>query len=427
MERLDYSKITNKYTAAEFMELTEVLMAFDTYCNSKGMSKPTHQDFWSFLKQSCDRDGVKKYLRLNFIAKYDDSGIIHSTIKDLAIPLSLNNSDIPAFCDFSGIIPHLDDLYTSQDLKRIVEQKNTKSMLINGADDLESIYDDEETFSTMFNAIDDLFGGGIEFGTVMIMSGDNGSGKSTLANQVFINNAIAQADKQYKPCLFSGELTHKMVRKWVSQTFASEEHLEEYREGLFRAKREAMPYIKELMKNFLIMDLENNYSIATIVAQMNKALEFGSKIFVIDNLLMIEDYEKDYLQKQKNIVKTLKDFAKKHNVIVVLVAHNNKPTKGVTYRASKHDISGSSNITNLADYVVIIDRKPDVGDFTNLSVFSLLKNRPVGKTGEIGLHLNRKKRRYGTLKVQFNNEINNYEFSFNTLSTSIINYPYYRK
>ena len=370
---------------------------------------------------------TNKMLLMNFIVKYSDYKLVPKELKDFAIALNVNNNDIEYFCNYTTILSHLEDKYTKDDIKRIIEFSQTKNNIISGSDDILSIYNEKPLFSTGFNKIDELFGGGMEFGTVTVLSGDNGSGKSNLAHQIFINNAVKQHNTHnYYPCLFSGELNKRMIQEWIAQTFTNESDLECYKNVYYRPKREIiMSKIAPLMEKFCMMDLDLNYSITTILSQMQIAYLKGSKIFIIDNLLMIEDVERDVLQKQKNIVKTLKDFAKKNDVIVVLLAHNSKPPKGSGYKPSKHDISGSANITNLVDYVLILDRKYDIEGLPNVAVLSLLKNRPTGQTGDIGLYFNPRIRRYTTLNVIFDKETHEYNFDTTTLNTKRFMDTYY--
>ena len=112
-------------------------------------------------------------------------------------------------------------------------------------------------------------------------------------------------------------------------------------------------------------------------------------------------------------------------MIVVLVAHNNKPPRGVSQKANKNDISGSANISDLADYVFMLERREDVEKVKNLAVLSLVKNRPYGFTGEVGLSYVPNRRRYLTLSVSFNKDTGKYNFKPDTLSRGKLFDSYY--
>ena len=104
------------------------------------------------------------------------------------------------------------------------------------------------------------------------------------------------------------------------------------------------------------------------------ATRLGVKVFVIDNLMVIESNVKEELKAQSEVVKKLKNFAKKYNCIVHLVAH---PRKSMNEEITKDDVAGTANITNLADYVTTIERnfKEDREYDAKLSI---LKNRHTG-------------------------------------------------
>ena len=73
-------------------------------------------------------------------------------------------------------------------------------------------------------------------------------------------------------------------------------------------------------------------------------------------------------------MKKLKNFAKKYNALVHLVAH---PRKSMNDEIEKDDVAGSANITNLADYVTTISRaKDDVVEYD--AILKILKNRHTG-------------------------------------------------
>ena len=112
------------------------------------------------------------------------------------------------------------------------------------------------------------------------------------------------------------------------------------------------------------------------------AKRFGVKVFCIDNLMVIEEDLVDEYKMQTSIVKKLKNFAKKYNCMVHLVAH---PRKSQNADVNKDDVAGSANITNLADYVTSIERKFNEDGTDDITKLSILKNRHTGKNVSIEL------------------------------------------
>jgi hypothetical protein len=87
---------------------------------------------------------------------------------------------------------------------------------------------------------------------------------------------------------------------------------------------------------------------------MELLLKAGVKVFALDNLfsLDIDILEGDKNNKQRNLILQIKDFAKKNQVHIILVAHPRK----VTTFLRKNDISGSSDLQNAVDKIFIIHR-----------------------------------------------------------------------
>ena len=83
-------------------------------------------------------------------------------------------------------------------------------------------------------------------------------------------------------------------------------------------------------------------------------IQVGVKIFVLDNLfsLDIDILEGDRNNKQKELILQIKEFAKKNQVHIILVAH---PRKTISF-LRKNDISGTSDLQNAVDKIFIIHR-----------------------------------------------------------------------
>ena len=217
---------------------------------------------------------------------------------------------------------------------------------------------------------------GMVFGSLNILSGRNGAGKSTILNQIYLGEAIRQG---YKCFLFSGELVAGNVKEWLIRTLANEEDLVTYTsKNNMNYKRVSIESRKKIVNNIkdkIYLYDNDDYNIDFILTKMKQlATRLGVKVFVIDNLMVIESNVKEELKAQSEVVKKLKNFAKKYNCIVHLVAH---PRKSMNEEITKDDVAGTANITNLADYVTTIERnfKEDREYDAKLSI---LKNRHTG-------------------------------------------------
>ena len=194
----------------------------------------------------------------------------------------------------------------------------------------------------------------LTFGTLNIITGKSGEGKSLFVNQVAICQAVQQG---YDVFVFSGELPAPILRNWVETNMIGREYIT-MKDGHVRVFN---PEQRKLMQNWyagkvLVYDDDYNTTATALLNKMEElARKCGTKVFLIDNLMMIdlECNEEGRLQAEKEFVNKLIFFAKKYNVLVFLVAH---PRKTGEIRVTKEDIAGSGNIVNLAHMVFSVHR-----------------------------------------------------------------------
>ena len=280
-------------------------------------------------------------------------------------------------CEVANDINELLHKYGKLAVLKQIEKASTP--VLEGVATLDMIEDfdvhEAETVKTGIDYIDEKLIGMV-FGSLNILSGRNGSGKSTILNQIYIAEAIKQG---YKTFLFSGELVGGNVKYWLLQTLANEEQFAEYtaKDGHKYKKvtiQSKEKIVNDMKDRFFLYD-SDDYRIEAIIEKMTiLAKRYGVRVFVIDNLMTVESSLKDKYEAETDIVKKLKNFAKKYNSIVHLVAH---PRKSMNDEIEKDDVAGSANITNLADYVTTISRaKDDVVEYD--AILKILKNRHTG-------------------------------------------------
>ena len=296
-------------------------------------------------------------------------------------------------CEIANDINELLHKYGKMAILKQIEKATTPTL--EGVATLDMIEDfdvhEAETLKTGIDDIDtDLIG--MVFGSLNVLSGRNGSGKSTILNQIYIAEAINQG---YKTFLFSGELIGGNIKYWLLQTLANEEQFAEYtakdghkyKKVTIQAKEKIVQDVKD---RFFLYD-SDDYRIEAIIEKMTiLAKRYGVRVFIIDNLMTLESSLKDKYEAETDTVKKLKNFAKKYNAIVHLVAH---PRKSMNENISKDDVSGSANITNLADYVTVIERNFDKDKEYDASL-NILKNRHTGVNVEMKLKFNIERKRF---------------------------------
>ena len=288
-----------------------------------------------------------------------------------------NNSVKIVRCEVANDINELLHKYGKLAVLKQIEKASTP--VLEGVATLDMIEDfdvhEAETLKTGIEYIDDKLIGMV-FGSLNVLSGRNGSGKSTILNQIYIAEAIAQG---YKTFLFSGELIGGNVKYWLLQTLANEDQFAEYtakdghkyKKVTIQAKEKI---INDMKDRFFLYD-SDDYRIEAIIEKMTiLAKRYGVRVFVIDNLMTIESSLKDKYEAETDVVKKLKNFAKKYNALVHLVAH---PRKSMNDEIEKDDVAGSANITNLADYVTTISRAKDE-EVEYDAILKILKNRHTG-------------------------------------------------
>lgn len=296
-------------------------------------------------------------------------------------------------CEIANDINELLHKYGKMAILKQIEKATTPTL--EGVATLDMIEDfdvhEAETLKTGIDYIDDKLVGMV-FGSLNVLSGRNGSGKSTILNQIYIAEAINQG---YKTFLFSGELIGGNVKYWLLQTLANEEQFAEYtakdghkyKKVTIQAKEKIVQDVKD---RFFLYD-SDDYRIEAIIEKMTiLAKRYGVRVFIIDNLMTLESSLKDKYEAETDTVKKLKNFAKKYNAIVHLVAH---PRKSMNENISKDDVSGSANITNLADYVTVIERNFDKDKEYDASL-NILKNRHTGVNVEMKLKFNIERKRF---------------------------------
>jgi twinkle protein len=186
-------------------------------------------------------------------------------------------------------------------------------------------------------------------GQTSVWTGLNGSGKSTLLGQLLIE----AVDNGFGVCAFSGELPNPLFRYWIELQMAGPFHLSKKYDELLESDRAfvdsqtATKIRAWYYDKFFLYDSMSAIDTESVMRVFsNAARRHDCKIFLIDNLMMmINGSDDDYYRKQSEFMKTVSEFAKKYDVHIHIVAHPRK-TNG---RVTKMDISGSGNISNLAD------------------------------------------------------------------------------
>ena len=294
----------------------------------------------------------------------------------------------------------------------IFSEKGTVDDLILDASEIDLI-DDRDGLKTGFKNLDKVLNG-LKFGTLTILTGEPSSGKSTLLNQIIAEN-ISSGNKAF---IYSGELTGSNVLRWFIDTVANVNDLQEYKSmggTYYSANNHGQYAIKEWIKDRLFIFNENK---SPSISNIGMTIEYlarvkNVKLFIIDNLMMIDRGQFEEFEKQKELAKILKNLAKKYKISVILVAHPRKKQNNLSLKNTKesyhmHDVSGASEVVNLTDYEILISR--DIGEDKNGNKYDttkiiVLKNRITGKQrAKFDINFDVMRRRFWTDKDELNKD-----------------------
>lgn len=252
------------------------------------------------------------------------------------------------------------------------------------------------------NSLDKVIGG-LYFGNLVILSGARGEGKSTFASQL-AGFAVNQGLNVF---FYSGELIDYQWKLWFKLQIAgadgiSLQHNPVTGESEPLIKQSEGEQIENWYKNkvFLFDNASVDDEETGLIKTMEECIcQYDCRFLVIDNLMSAisdDNLNADLNRQQTKFIKTLEIIAKKYGVIIVVVAHLRKGTKGTT---DNDNVSGSGNITNACDLNLQFGIPADMkADETQDRTVKVLKNRWSGKLNFDGILLHYEpmtKRLYG--------------------------------
>ncbi len=294
---------------------------------------------------------------------------------------------------------------------------------------VESVVDFSDIKEVDLDEIDGLYTGIKDFdiemmrlfyGTFNIVTGVNGAGKSS-----FLSQLVCQCMEQGRDAwLYSKELPNYMSKNWINYILAGARNVESFTtiKGAvyYKVKQEAKSAIDEFYKGrlYIYKDGFENSVEAIEQSMEDSARKFGCKLFIIDNLTAINlgAGGDDKWEKQVDLVNYLIDFAKKYNVVVILVIH---PKKIETMRRlQKFDVAGFGSIVDLAHRLISLyrvtpqDKKGEpkrngIGFYKEPIkydvILDVLKDRLRGRENlSIGLYYDKPSRRFYTTPEEYN-------------------------
>ena len=248
-----------------------------------------------------------------------------------------------------------------------------------------------ESISTGLAGLDEKLGG-FYFGQLIVLTGERGHGKSTLGSQ-FLTRAI---DQNMPTFCYSGELPDFYFQDWFDRQCAGPDYINpKMTERGFKEYIVNGDLIDQIHRwydeLFYIYDnsiveadgAENETVLQTVESAIR---QYGCRVLMIDNLMtaISDDLRSDLYRQQSAFVRRLAEMAKQYHAIIILVVH---PRKKQLQKFDNDDVSGSSNITNLADVVLNYVKAKDNEESEADSWVQITKNRFGGITDYSGIPL----------------------------------------
>ena len=274
--------------------------------------------------------------------KYSQESIIKFYKEDILNELNekLKNKKID-YSEYMKKVKKLDEIKISEDSNTILSIKeiNLKE-------------EDEERVLSNLLKLDERIKG-FALGQLSVWSGSNASAKSTYLNQI----AIESINQGYNVAIYSGELIASKLLKWIIMQCSGKRNMEYYKKKdyWYVPDEKKSKIINWLDKKLFIYNNESGNKAGNIINSIKKCIKTNNvKVVIIDNLMSmnLSDYGDNKYDTQSYFVQSLSALAKECNVHIHFVCHPRK----VTSFLRKIDISGSADLTNIADNVFIMHR-----------------------------------------------------------------------
>ena len=195
---------------------------------------------------------------------------------------------------------------------------------------------------------------GLFAGELTVMSGLNASGKTSWLDCLALN-VIQQG---FKVGIWSGEMQDWRFQGWINQIAAGKTYVKKKQgyENLYYVPSSYSERIEGWLDNKLF--LYNNAYGARWQQLFNDIKELVEEqkvqLIILDNLaaLSISDYDGEKYSRQTKFILDVKDYAKQKNIHIILVCHPRKEN----FFLRKESISGTADLTNIADNVFLLHR-----------------------------------------------------------------------
>lgn len=195
---------------------------------------------------------------------------------------------------------------------------------------------------------------GLFAGELSVLSGLNSSGKTSWLDCLALN--VIQ--KGYKVGIWSGEMQDWRFQGWITQMAAGKNYTKKKSgyDSFYYVPSTYAEKINGWLDDKLFL-YNNSYGARwqQLFSDIKELVETkGVHMIILDNLaaLNIDGYDGERYAKQTQFILELKDYAKEKNIHILLVCHPRKEN----FFLRKESISGTADLTNIADNVFLLHR-----------------------------------------------------------------------
>lgn len=238
--------------------------------------------------------------------------------------------------------------------------------------------------STGIKSLDRLIEGVFE-SQLIVVTGKRGQGKSTFASWL-LSNALNQDRNIFA---YSGELPDYHFRNWLDLQIAGKQNINttknEWNDFIYSLNDDAAKKLTDYYSGRAY--IYDNSAVTqgrlqdVLLGSIRYAAEhLNCRVVLVDNIMTAVDMlDNDAYAVQSGFVKSLKALCAELKISIILVAHPRKTEQGKALM--NDDVSGTADITNLADIVLAYSRldekESENGKYH--SAISVTKNRLTGK------------------------------------------------
>ena len=273
-------------------------------------------------------------------------------------------------------------LAEQMEIEKSLKCETQKSFVDSVSEWYQNLFKKNTSIKTGFSNID-FVTGGLQRGACYVISARTGDGKTDFA----LNIAIKMC-KECNVTYFSMEMSRDQL---MNRVFAKATHINSIKfrdKTLEQCEIERVAYASDFLTknaNFII-DEKTRITLPYIESIICK--NKPDVIFVDHIRLMCMDRKKSECDNLTNITQTLKEIAKKYNIVVIEISQTNREG-GKNTKADTSQLKGSGSIEEDADGIFQIKVEKTIDFLSDDQYYSpkvhVTKNR-YGGTGELEFH-----------------------------------------